>query len=241
MKHWILLLSIFLVVDVYRAEGYPIPPVTLSQLCEDADLIVLAKVLRTEPNPDPDEDDRQLKLEVAVLRPIEVWLGESQAGTIKVAFPFGLTCPTPPQYYSGETVLAFLERAGNLGDHLRYRTLGLSYGTKYLEPAQRDLYRERVREWKEIQLLEPESQRMHGMAEWLLEGVAHSETQFDAVLDLVRSGQSFEFDEGQAHPDYAAHLSDEQKEWLREWWDNEGSGNPLRMWHMESGKNFASG
>ena len=95
------------------AGAYPIPPVTLWHLIEQADIVVLARVVRIdEPEEQPTENEREQAVgdgDVAVLRVLETWKGE-EPGEIRVNFSRGVICPAPPRYEVGEIVLAFLER-----------------------------------------------------------------------------------------------------------------------------------
>jgi hypothetical protein len=131
------------------ADAYPIAPVTLWQLTEQAELVVLARVVAVE-SPQQDHDERDFESDIARLQVLEVWKG-STGGDVAVSFARGLICPAPPRYVPGETVLAFLEsgatRAASLRKDVkaevrqdltakwtnRWFTVALSYGTLYPE------------------------------------------------------------------------------------------------------------
>jgi hypothetical protein len=95
------------------AGAYPIPPVTLWSLVEQADVVVLARVERVEPGEPRTEEDMMngdfFDRDIAVLRVLETWKGEEMA-EIRVTFGAGVICPAPPRFQIGEVVLAFLER-----------------------------------------------------------------------------------------------------------------------------------
>jgi hypothetical protein len=115
MNKWctVLLLVSFLAGLPGNAAAYPIPPVTLWQLIEQSDAVVLARVERIE-KAEPIPIEKQIQdgdffdRDSVVLRVLETWKGEEMA-EIRVTYGAGWICPAPPRYVEGEVVLAFLE------------------------------------------------------------------------------------------------------------------------------------
>jgi hypothetical protein len=117
------LLALSIVLGTAPARAYPIPPVPLWGLSEQADSIVVARVKKVEehratqqemndPQADPWERD------VAVLTIVETWKG-NPLRQVRVNFTASMMCPAPPRYIEGSTVLAFLERGETLVRHVR--------------------------------------------------------------------------------------------------------------------------
>lgn len=123
------LLATLLVMVPWMAFAYPIPPQSVRELTEGADLIIVARVAEVKTIAPPDDDffapDR-----VATLVVEETWNG-SAPSTLEVLYGANYVCPAPPRFDVGRRVIAFLSR----GDEKRYQTVGLSYGTKYPESA----------------------------------------------------------------------------------------------------------
>ena len=97
------------------ANAYPIPPVTLWQLIEQADVVVLARVERVEEGEKPRSHDQvehfedAIDYDEAVLSVRETWKGQA-ASEVRVSFVANIFCPARPQFEEGEVVLAFLEK-----------------------------------------------------------------------------------------------------------------------------------
>lgn len=113
------------------AWSLPIPPKPLWSLTEEAELIVVARVVSTREAPSPHDED-WWDTAVASLRVVESLKGSS-ATNLEVFYPGSLVCPTPPRYAESETVVAFLERKEG-----RWRTVSLSYGTLYPQDEELD-------------------------------------------------------------------------------------------------------
>jgi hypothetical protein len=118
-----ILLALSFVVGGPPASAYPIPPVPLWQLIEQADLIVVASVARIEEHrateaemKDPRAD--LFEWDTAVLTVAETWKG-TPLRQVRVPFTASMICPAPPRYIEGETVLAFLERGETLVRRVR--------------------------------------------------------------------------------------------------------------------------
>lgn len=161
------------------ARGYPISPVTLWQLTEQADLVVWAEVEEAgiRPDHDPEEDDDWLNGE-ARLRVLETWKGPRRE-RLTVRYEATMICPAPAVYLAGERVLAFLsrDRGGS------WTTLGLSYGSLYPRGAEVDDYRELVR-WAIRLQRSPRAGRAGERLEWLVEAASRPGTRWHGLYEL---------------------------------------------------------
>jgi hypothetical protein len=112
-------------------HAYPISPVPLWDLVEQADLIVVAVVEEVvlAPPMQPEAEPRW-DADVARLSVLEVWKGDAPE-VVEVGFTAALICPAPPRYEVGRTVTAFLHRAEGA-----WQTVGLSYGSLYFAPSE---------------------------------------------------------------------------------------------------------
>ena len=124
------------------ADAYPISPVTLWELVERSEIIVLAEVKSVSSLETKTTDWNSA---VAKLQVLETWKGRA-TGTLEVPYPANLICPAPPVYDPGHQVIAFLVREKGM-----LSTVGLSYGTRYPETAEDALaYRTAVAQALEI-------------------------------------------------------------------------------------------
>lgn len=182
------------------AEAYPISPLTLWELVQQSDLIVLARTDEvTRPATEaPAEGERTpvLRPHVARLGVVEVWKGAAPA-EIRVEFWGDFICPAPARYEEGAMVLAFLQRPdreeGTGGasppgpdDGGAWQTVGLSYGTLYPEPGEIPVFRERVDEAVELQADGPVPELLR--RDWLLRTAARRATRWHGLYELAASG-----------------------------------------------------
>jgi hypothetical protein len=171
--------------------AYPITPVPLWGLIEEADLVVLAEVADvteaaetggTSLRDAPSSSRMGGPGSIAHLRVREVWKGEAP-GVVPVAFDPNYLCPAPPRYVTGKTVVAFLTREDGT-----WATVALSYGTHY--PAQGEIgdYRDRVREAVTLMSRSsvPEAERL----DWLVRAASRRATRWDALYELMPSADS---------------------------------------------------
>ncbi|HEY0881058.1 MAG TPA: hypothetical protein VGD87_05990 [Archangium sp.] len=132
-------LATLLVMVPCVVAAYPIPPQSVRQLTEDADLIVVARIADVKVVALPDLDSFAPDT-VATLVVEETWNG-SAPSTLEVLYGANVSCPAPPRFEVGRRVVAFLSK----GEGERYQTVGLSYGTKYPEsPAEFEALRKEV-------------------------------------------------------------------------------------------------
>ena len=148
------LAALLLALTASTPLAYPITPVTLWDLVQEADLVLLADVAEvteavetagTDLRGAPSASRMGGPGSIAHLRIREAWKGVAD-GTVEVAFDPNYICPAPPRYVAGKTVVAFLTRDGDT-----LSTLALSYGTHYPSPADIPVYRDRVREARDLQ------------------------------------------------------------------------------------------
>jgi len=171
--------------------AYPITPVPLWGLIEEADLVVLADVADvteaaetggTSLRDAPSASRIGGPGSIAHLRVREVWKGEAP-GVVRVEFDPNYLCPVPPRYVAGKTVVAFLT-----GEEGTWATVALSYGTHY--PAQGEIgdYWDRVRE--AVTLMSrppvPEAERL----DWLVRAASRRATRWDGLYELMPRGDS---------------------------------------------------
>jgi hypothetical protein len=182
------------------ALAYPIPPVTLWELAEQADLIVVARVATVEEA--HQEEAEPFDRDVARLQVLEVWKGSAGAD-VSVTFTRGLICPAPPRYVPGETVLAFLEsgptRLASLGTHVpadearqlaarwadHWFTVGLSYGTLYPGAEDRPFLRDLVEDALVLQSRSPVPESE--WRAWHVRAASQRATRWQGLYALDRS------------------------------------------------------
>ncbi|RYZ36367.1 MAG: hypothetical protein EOO71_32070 [Myxococcaceae bacterium] len=210
-----------LLAPLPRAEAFPIAPQTLKELTQGAELVVWAEVEKVtvlpppEPGAKPREGDWDKGL-VAHLRIREVWRGKAPADERIQVHYAQLTCPAGAIYDPDERVLAFLvQREG------RWRTVGLSYGTRY--PTDEDevaAYRHavtRFRVMEEQAIVARAARREDGvtaaLTDWQVLLATHPATRWDGLYGLVPDSDAdhFFYD---YRPFRAVHLLPEQREQL---------------------------
>jgi hypothetical protein len=134
------------------AGAYPIAPVTLWELTDKAQLIVVAKVVRLHDGPTSVRSFKAAQALVtrgrrdgssagsyARLHVLETLKGDP-ATTLDVETNDGMICPAPGRFDLGERVLAFL-RPDPDGT---WEVVGLSYGTLYPDDEELAIFRERI-------------------------------------------------------------------------------------------------
>jgi hypothetical protein len=187
------------------AHAYPIPPVPLWSLVEQAETIVVAKVVKVEESRGKGTDD-DMPLAVATLRILETWKGTEQ-GEIEVRFPAGLICPAPPRYFKGENVVAFL--AGE--DEGWGTTVGLSYGTLYPE-GREELSDLREMVHRAIALQARRSVNEVDRIDWLVEAAIRPGTRWHGFYELEPAGDELHSFYDPERPRKGVWLSPAQRE-----------------------------
>lgn len=117
---------------------YPIAPVPLLDLCEQADFIGVVRVVSMSCEGGYSDVPEQGTVTVE-----ECWFGDASQSSLPIVQTVTTVCPNPPRYPVGDRRLVFLEKYGEA-----YRSVGLSYGSKPAEHV--DLYREAVRAWQDL-------------------------------------------------------------------------------------------
>ena len=173
------------------ALAYPISPVTLWGLTEEADLVVLADITNVTQAEETDgtplrDAPSSTRLNgagsVAHLRVREVWKGEAP-GAITVDFDPNYICPAPPRYVVGKTVIAFLyDQDGH------WRTVALSYGTRYPDAGEIGTYRDLVGSAKDVMSRWPATKAER--LDWLVRAASFRATRWDGLYDLMPEGDS---------------------------------------------------
>lgn len=204
----VLLLVVSLAIAVsLGAYAYPIPPVPLWSLVEQAETIVVAKVVKVEePRGRGEEDEPGPGLSVATLRVLETWKGPA-VGEIEVKFPAGLICPAPPRYFEGEDVVAFL--AGD--DQGWGTTVGLSYGTLYPE-GREELSDLREMVHRAIALQARRSVEEVDRIDWLVEAAIRPGTRWHGLYELEPAGDELRSYYDPDRPRKGTWLSPAQRE-----------------------------
>lgn len=176
---------------------YPIPPVTLLRLIEEADLIVLADVVGVGgklnavraiygdgPNPPPETVPVTVaagETSAALLQIERVLKGNAEPNSrIRVPFSGSMGCPKPPRYLAGEKVLVFLRKNGK-----NWRTCHRSYGTRIINGhVDIEAYDDRIGELLNIIQRDDQSDRRAETIDWLVRCVEHPTTRWDGAYAL---------------------------------------------------------
>lgn len=210
------------------AHAYPISPVTLWELTEQAELVVLARVVAIE-SPQ-DRGERDFESDIARLEVLEVWKG-STGGDVAVTFSRGMICPAPPRYLPGETVLAFLESGATRTRSLRkevpaetlqeltakwtnrWFTVALSYGTLYPDADDLPFLHDLVEDALALQARSPVAEGERRA--WHVRAATRRATRWQGLYALVRESD-------EAHSSYdrkpgrrTATTADERREVMR--------------------------
>jgi hypothetical protein len=183
MRHrWALLAGGFTCVLLGRgpAAAYPIPPRTLWELTAEAELVVLATVMRKEER--KPASDRDWDSEVAVLQVKEVWKGRAGA-EVRVPFPAGLLCPAPPRFEPLLDVVAFLVRDKDKA----FEVPALSYGTLYPEHRDIPAFRRLVKEAVTVQARTDKATAARDRTDWLVAAAEEPATRWHGLYELDSS------------------------------------------------------
>jgi hypothetical protein len=204
MHKLILFFGIFAVTifcETANAESIPHP---LLELCQDSDLIVIAKVggnLKGEYRSRSPQFGAELLVE-SILR------GKSDQKAIFCFYGPNVICPSPPYFDPGERILAFLVKNKDTDDYSAY---GDSQGIKHLSADQMDVYRNRIIEILEISQLPDDIRRQQEIANWLFKCAQNPVTRADAIFSL---GMRMKFKIN--NTTYADKLSDDHLQVLYE-------------------------
>ena len=178
----------------HPARSYPISPVPLWELTEEADLIVLGDVTvveeRFEESANSGDDNTStirahFPEAMARIMVREVWKGEAGA-EVEVAFDPNYICPAPARYVPEKLVAAFLSRGED-----EWYTVGLSYGTLYPGAGEIGDLRDRVQEAIALQktgVVDPRDR-----VAWHVRAAVHPATRWHGLYGLKPSGDSLHY------------------------------------------------
>ena len=233
-----------LVLAAADAGAYPIPPVTLWQLTQDANLVVLARVTRVESRAGRASDDA-FERDTARLDVLEVWKGE-KTGEVAVTFGKDFICPAPPRYESGRTVLAFLQSGSTMLAGLRddvsaeqvraltarwtgrYFTVGLSYGTLYPRDEDLPFLRDLVADALALQQSQPAAADA-ARRSWHVRAATRSVTRWQGLYGLQREGDALHTGYDRAVPKANPPTADERREVMRGFIEDPSADHTLVM------------
>ncbi len=184
--------------------AFPIPPRSLRQLYNDAELIVVANVQKTEAV----ELDDLWSRSKATLKVSSCLKGEVKGSTVAVYYAPNMVCPSPARYKTGKTVLAFL-KAREKGEG--YRTYALSYGAKALAEGELEIYLARMKELKIILVIQDEQERFRKTTAWLVTCVEKQVTRMEGLLDLDGPSRYYSTKETEPGPQFVKYLDKDQK------------------------------
>lgn len=149
---------------------YPIDPLYLAELMDKSDVVVYGSVVSVD---DTTMDDMGSCLAtIAVER--ELKRGLNINDTVKVLYDPYMICPAPDRYIKGRKVLAFLRKTKNA-----FRTVGLSYGTRYIAEDSVDPMLDRLAIYSE---LVDRSDKL----DWVIDNVSVPLFRADAKCHLAR-------------------------------------------------------
>ncbi len=195
------LLAAAFLMPALHCVAYPIPPRSLRQLYEDAELIVVAYVQKTEIV----ERDDPWHIAKATLRIISCLKGAGQ-DVVVVYYNPHMVCPAPARFEEGTSVLAFLVPSEK---EPGYRTCSLSYGAKMLTGEELKAYLARIEDLKTIVAIDDEDLRVQKTTEWLMKCVEEQATRWEGLLDLDRPSRTWLRERSSSEPEFWRHLTTE--------------------------------
>jgi hypothetical protein len=166
-------------------------PVPLRKLCQESDLIVVARSVKSE-LVDRTRQNCRFKVEFEVSSKHK---GEDSDSTIYVYHPAWVVVSlnSEPEatssggvknstFSDGETVLLFLRRREEGKD---YQLTDISYGIKKLSESDREIYTQRIDEF--TQILKAEKPSLDEIIEWLIRCAEQPATRVEGTYDLLYS------------------------------------------------------
>jgi hypothetical protein len=202
------------VLAASASAPYPIPPVPLRELIEEADLIAIATVREVRHVGDEEsmDFDELWYSDLAKLE-IKAVLAGDLVEEVDVYYCCSLACPAPPRYVPGETSLVFLYENE---DRPGWGTCSLSYGQKKVTGSgMRDAYVARIREMQAIAKVKDPEERHKETLDWLVECAVHPATRWEGTYELVGHEHTVGFVDRYRPPnELARHLTAEHQERL---------------------------
>lgn len=177
------ILPLLLSVALFGAatSPYPIEPCSLKTLCEEADLIVRARVHSTA------RLDSSSTTSFATLDVVTVLHGDLCSEQVEVTWRANMMCPEPARYTDETSVIAFLNwnEAGE-----RYSTCCLSYGLKELDEPGLASYAKAIERYFEIQAMSLEEEKKDALIlDWLVDLAIDTHTRWEGAYELAPSLQ----------------------------------------------------
>jgi len=210
-------LGIFVFCCAVEARAFPIPPVSLLELCRCADAIAVGKVVKPVEFMDSESDG------VAEVRVTRVYKGDAKVGDLVrvTGIEPGMICPAPPCYPANATGIAFLRKNVETDG---YTTVGLSYGSKFVRNEKdplanhpwsltledlRDIEAATAEYIKIEQLADPEEKK-RATIDWLVGLTEHPATARSGCQELCDSAWSYTVKQFAASK-FAGDLTDAHK------------------------------
>ena len=172
-----LLLFLALLLITQSVAAYPISPRTLRKLLKESELVVWAKVVAIKEI----EGKTYFDEAKALLVVQEQLQGSVSQDTLAVHFSPGMICPAPARYEEGTQVLAFLGKNKHGGG---YYTHALSYGSKTLETEDYLVYKRRIIEMQNIQLMDEGEAKNALLLDWFVNCATHPATRWEGTYEL---------------------------------------------------------
>lgn len=167
--------------------SYPIDAVPLRSLCDEADLIVRARVAKVAPFAVGSSGERTYfrVSKTATLAVESVLKGTLRSSRLTVGFNPRIVCPEPARYTENASVLAFLHWSERRS---MYFTTGLSYGLKELDEPGYQVYEERIWEYFEIRsrVIEPREEEAL-IVDWLVKLAVDPVTRWEGAFELAET------------------------------------------------------
>lgn len=188
---------------------YPIDPVPLRRLIDEADVIAVVETTATLEKLGG-EDYEIFGTQVAKLRPITILKGSGLPGRIEVLYENGMICPAPAHFEAKATQLVFLKESDTEN---YYESVALSYGTPTLDERERKTYEIAIQKWLAIPLL-PEEEQQEAKRHWMVRLTLHPHTRSEGLLELNPNRYSPSHGSDGVWPYSVLDFSDEQKDAL---------------------------
>lgn len=176
---YILLINILISLGFLPAvsHGFPLPQQTLWDLTEEADVIVLAHVDKTDRAPLAADGSPSRNSGIATLSVRQALKG-APAAVISVEYPEGMICPSPPHFYLNKQVLAFLDKHDQ-----HYQSVAMWQGTLYLKPNELNDYRNAIQEAVALQAAQPVT--LEAQVRWMVHTAARPATRWHGLYGLL--------------------------------------------------------
>lgn len=208
----LLLVCLFLFISSLKAEAFADQLFTVPEMVEECPHIIEGYVVRFTTSKESIADYYDV-VRVKVLDNIQGVISER---VIDVHF-FNSLCPPGPQFYKGTYVLLFLDTLG--GKYVSDRN---RYGVKTLTRTEIAIYKERIRDCRNILQLPGEDDRHSALMAWLMKCGEVQATRREMSLMFIFN-----------HDDRLAALTDQQKLRLKAAITRDEIILPVDLWFIE--------